>query len=253
MLARFIRYAALGAAVSAPIGAYAFLLRPWARRWGVDPAEAGAVLPGDEIVPDATAVETRGITIAAAPGDVWPWLVQMGYGRAGFYSYDALDTKAGSADSIVPAWQQLAVGDLLPTSPSTGFAVRVVEPDHALVLYVDHSMMEQRTALTVPEDVPAGVKASGVFLGRSVPSEFAGTWTFVLTPTVDGMTRLVERVRFQFGAEGRPGMAMANGALGFGVFLMIRKQLLGVRARAERQAGALQPTSDVTPLAPAPA
>jgi hypothetical protein len=242
MLGKFARVAVVGAAITAPIGAYAFLVRPWVKRWGVDATEAATMLPGDDIVADATAVETRGITIGAAPVDVWPWLVQMGYGRAGFYSYDRLDTKAASAHEIVPEWQSLEVGGMVPTHPEGGFEVRVLDPGKALVLYVDNVMAQQWTMKPAAEAAPAGVQASGAFLGASMPSEFKGTWTFVLTPTPDGDTRLVERLRFHFGAEGQPGFKFAAGALGFGIFLMMRKQMLGIRDRAQQLARTKLPT-----------
>ena len=91
------------------------------------PDQASRRLPGDEIVPEPVAIETRGITIDAPPATVWPWLVQMGYGRAGWYSYDQLDQRGASADEIVPAWQELAVGDILPTHPGGGFEVAILE------------------------------------------------------------------------------------------------------------------------------
>jgi len=68
---------------------YLAAIRPRQRSWGIDPAESAKALPGDEVIADATVVDTRGITIAAPVARIWPWLVQMGYGRAGWYSYDA--------------------------------------------------------------------------------------------------------------------------------------------------------------------
>src|SRR3954453_10711860 len=100
----------------------------WRRTWRIDPIEAAKPLAGDELVRVPTAIETRGITIDAPPDAVWPWLVQMGFGRGGWYSYDQLDMGGVSAVTLNPAWATLAVGDVMPTSPSTGFAVKVVEP-----------------------------------------------------------------------------------------------------------------------------
>jgi hypothetical protein len=254
MLRRFIRLAAVGAAVTVPVGVYAFVVRPWAKRWGVDATEAATVLPGDDILPDASTVETRAITIDAAPADVWPWLVQMGYGRAGFYSYDHLDTKAGSADEIVPAWQDLKVGDTLPTHPAGGFEVRVLEPEHALVVYVDNEMAKRWTTTPPDEASPVGVQASGAFLGGSMPTEFAGTWAFKIAAMPDGRTRLIERLRFRFPDEvAMPARKLAMEALGFGVFLMVRKQLLGIRDRAEKLARTKLPVPYVaSPFGEAP-
>ena len=74
------------------------------------------------------------------PADVWPWLVQMGFGRAGWYSYDQMNQKAPSADEIAPEWQTLAVGDTMPAHSAGGFVVKILEPERALVLYVDNEM-----------------------------------------------------------------------------------------------------------------
>ena len=110
--------------------------------WGFDPVEQTRALPGDDIVPDGANLITRGITIEASPEAVWPWLVQMGFGRAGWYSYDRLDMKGASADAIVPELQDLHVGDTLPTHDGGGFEVRVLEQDHALVLYLDTAQVD---------------------------------------------------------------------------------------------------------------
>ncbi|MFC5262679.1 hypothetical protein ACFPJ1_11240 [Kribbella qitaiheensis] len=68
------------------------LYRPWHLRWGSTDAEVDATLPGDEIVDEPTFAATRAVTIDAPPADVWPWIVQLGFNRAGWYSYDLLDT-----------------------------------------------------------------------------------------------------------------------------------------------------------------
>ena len=241
-MSRFLRFAALGAAITAPIGAYALVVRPWTKRWGVEAADAARDLPGDDLVPEPTVVETRAITIDAAPQDIWPWLVQLGYGRGGWYSYDQMDMKGHSATEIVPEWQRLAVGDTVPTHPEGGFEAAVVDPERALVLYVDTAITERWKKAAddqaeEPTQAPAtGVQASGAFLGNTVPREFAGSWAFVIEPTTDGRTRLIERLRFRFVGVGTVGGPVAMEALGFGVFLMVRRQMLGIRDRAERLA-----------------
>lgn len=256
-MARFLRFAALGGAITAPIGLYALVFRPWMRQWGVEPTEAGRALPGDELVPDPTTVETRGITIDAAPEDVWPWLVQMGHGRAGWYSYDELDQRGRSADEIVPAWQSIALGDTMPTHPDGGFVVRGLDPGRSLVLYVDTAIVEgwrppspatggepttkPMTEPTVETEPTVGVQLSGGLLERTMPTQFAGSWAFVVEPTADGRTRLVERLRFEFEGSQPAGMRVAMEALGIGVFVMLRRQMLGIRDRAERLAASKLP------------
>ncbi len=229
------------AAAGAALGAsYALAIRPWWRSWGVDPTEAEVALPGDDLVADATVVETRGVEIGAPPDAVWPWLIQMGYDRAGWYSYDVVDMKGGSADRIVPELQSLAAGDLVPNSPETAFVVRALDPGRSLVLYADDATVQEQVAAARArkeagepiEKTPANLKAAG----RVMPSmpDFAASWAFVLTPLGDGRrTRLVERFRVRMPAPEGPAANVMGGAFGFGVFAMTRKQMLGIRDRAE--------------------
>jgi hypothetical protein len=230
---------AAGAAAGAA-AAYAFAVRPWLRSWGVDPADADLALAGDDLVADATVVETRGVEIGAPPAAVWPWLVQMGYNRAGWYSYDLIDMKGASVDRIVPELQELAVGDLVPNSPDTAFAVRVVDPGRALVLYADEALVQEQVAAArqrkeMGEDTeatPANLRAAGKMM-PSMPG-FAASWAFVLQPLDDGTrTRLVERFRVRMETPDGPAAGVMANAFGLGVFAMTRKQMLGIRDRAE--------------------
>lgn len=98
-------------------------------------------MPGDDLVPEATIVETHQTLIDALPAEAWPWLVQMGYGRGGFYSFDLLERLAGvditSARSIESQWQDLAVGDRMHLSADVALTVARLEPRHYLVLSSD--------------------------------------------------------------------------------------------------------------------
>ena len=242
---------------SAAVSAFVSARTMW-RRWGLDPLEATNPLPGDDLVPDAEYADTRGIDIAAPPAAVWPWLLQMGYGRAGWYSYDQIDMNHPSARQILAEHQSLTVGDVVPTDPGGGFEVRVVEPERALVLYSDRALVRaqrgpggvqaQAAAGTEPvsgteatpgtEAASANVRATGAYLGRAVPGDFAASWAFVLEPDGDG-TRFLERFRVTMepGASpsGLPARIpdLARSLLGFGVFVMVRRQMLGIRDRAE--------------------
>lgn len=230
----------IAAATAGAGAAYAFALRPWWRSWGVDPSEADLVLAGDELVPDANVIETRGIEIGAPPADVWPWLVQMGYNRAGWYSYDVMDMKGASADRIVPELQQLAVGDLVPNSPDTAFVVKAIDAGRALVLFADEkTVQEQVAAARARKEAGEPVEATPANLAaaeRLMPSMpgFSASWAFVLRPIDDGQrTRLVERFRVRMPAQESPAAGVMAGMFGFGVFAMTRKQMLGIRDRAE--------------------
>ena len=212
-------------------------VRPWWHRWGVDPAEAGTALPGDDVVPDAPISDTRAITIDAPPAAVWPWLVQMGFGRAGWYSYDAIDMKGRSADRILPDVGTLAVGDIVPTHPGGGFEVKAIEPGRALVLYLDTDLVgSQADAARASAEgtTPPNLQAAGAFMGAAQPTEFAASWAFVIEPLGDGRTRLIERFRVNLSGGDRPWTRFTLPFMGFGVFAMVRKQLLGIKTRAER-------------------
>ena len=229
-----------GAAIGAGVIVYREFVRPWWRSWGIDGRDTVRALPGDELVPDAPVMDTRSIEIAAPPSDVWPWLLQMGYGRAGWYSYDTIDMVGASSRRIVPEWQMLAVGDVVPTHPGGGFLVRDLQPERALVLYSDTGIVAGQAAATrdaASEAATANVQAAGAFLGATQPTEFAASWAFVLEPTAGGHTRLVERFRVKFGETDKPWTAATLPVVGFGVFLMARQQMLGIRERAETLAG----------------
>ena len=230
---------ALLSAVGAVGAVYFLVLRPKLREWGTDPQEAALEMPGDDLVPEPTAIETRGVTIQATPAAIWPWLVQMGYERAGWYSYDALDNKGASADRILPQFQHVAVGEVMPTHPGGGFVVKVVEPERALVLYSDTAIVRAQSAAaeeTGKTELPgAGLKASGAMLGSSFP-EFAASWAFFLRPIEGGGTRLVERFRASTPGSGAVRAVMGE-VMGTGIVLMTRKQLLGIKARVEGTLG----------------
>jgi hypothetical protein len=162
-------------------------------------------LPGDDIFPVAQAQFTHAITIEAPPKAVWPWLVQMGPDRAGWYSWDVLDNRGRrSADHIIPELQQLSVGDVLPYRQGApeGFRVLRLEPERALIL------------------------------GSETPA-FEGTWAFVLEPLDGGGTRLVTRYRAVY----PPSLKMSVFSVwmaGLHAF-MERKQLRTIKHHAEQR------------------
>jgi hypothetical protein len=232
MIKRFI----VGATIAAGSWAAYVAARRWWTTWGLDAEVSARSLPGDDLVPNPNASDTRVITIDASPALVWPWLVQMGFGRAGWYSYDALDMKGSSSDSIKPELQALALDDLVPTDPDGGFRVKVLEPEHSLVLYVDTAMVAAR-----PNRRPsrargsAGIAVSGAALQAAVPPEFKAAWAFVLEPLEGDRTRLIERFQVRFESP-QLGPRLAGPLLGFGVFVMTQRQMMGIKVRAEKLA-----------------
>ncbi|MGZ5398388.1 MAG: hypothetical protein ACXWDM_00145 [Nocardioides sp.] len=189
----------VGAIVVLSAAAY----RHWHLRWGATAAEVCSQMPGDDLVPCPAFTATRAITIDAPPEAVWPWLVQVGFGRAGFYRYDLLDNLGRhSAERILPAFQQPAAGDLAapmtsPPKPSTSFQVAIIDQPHQLLW-----------------------------------SKPDSTWCWLLRPLPDGRTRLVTRLRQAY----RPGpnLLVTVPLAEIGDFPMMRRMLLGLRDRAER-------------------
>lgn len=192
------------------IGVYVRFVRPWQLTWGATAEEVGRALPGDDLVPRPMFDATRAITINAPPERVWPWLVQVGVTRAGWYSYDLLDNLGrASAHHIIPELQHLEPGDVVPMSPDgrQGIEVLTVEAPTSMVW--------------------------------SSPRETS--WTWQLDPLPHGSTRLITRIRSRMRATPR--------SIAFYVVVeladiwMIRKMLLNVRERAERLPDVTGPTS----------
>ncbi|HZW01831.1 MAG TPA: hypothetical protein VFF55_09725 [Candidatus Deferrimicrobium sp.] len=238
-------------------------LRQEQQAWGVTPGDANRPLAGDDFIADPGIVDTRSLVIDAPPAAVWPWLAQLGFGRGGWYSYDRMDMAGSSADRILPRFQDLAAGDIVPTHPGGGFLAKVVEPQQALVLYLDHELVRSQAeaaeakrgaAARAASDqhLPGGLQFAGAMGGLTMP-EFRATWSFVLEPQAGGTrTRLVERFRVwtaDAGVPARLGMPM----MGLGVFAMTRKHMLGLKERAEglstqpSRAAATPPAPDAMP------
>jgi hypothetical protein len=228
----------------AAVATYRLMLKPWTESWGIEGDEAVRTLPGDDVLSDADTLETRGITIDAPPDAVWPWLVQMGYDRGGWYSYDIVDMRGRSADTILDEHQSLREGDVMPTDPAGGFEVRRLDPGRALVLGLDAETRRRQDAAAArsADATPANLQAAGAFLEVGTPPEFAVTWSFVLEPRPGGRTRLIERFRGRFGT-GNAWTALTMPLVGFGVFVMVRRQLLGIRGRVEAAAMSAPQTS----------
>jgi hypothetical protein len=192
-------------------------------RWGATDAEVAEPLPGDDLLVRPRLTSTRSITIDAPPASVWPWLVQMGQNRGGMYSYDWVENLVGlnfhNADTIVPEWQALTIGDQLRAAPESagpdaGFTVVDIDPGRAIV--------------TVVGD-PSRVLA----LASNPPMPDGATWVFVLEAVDDDRCRLIVRFRLRVGSP-LPVAWLAYRIIEPIHFLMERKQLLGIKARAER-------------------
>jgi hypothetical protein len=218
-----ILLATLGGLIAAGVAAittYILAIRPWHLRWGSTDEEVDLPLPGDDLVPDAKLRATHAITINASPEEIWPWLVQIGQGRGGFYSYDWIENAMGldihTTNQILPECQDLKVGDVIPLSnDGVGIPVVYLEPLNSLVLHGD-------TREPGPETVP--VMKEG--------DHMAAVWGFHLIPQDDGNTRLVERIFIDWN-ESPVNTFFYRVFLEPGSFIMEQKMLLGIKERAE--------------------
>jgi hypothetical protein len=190
---------AVGAAgAGAVLAVYWSVVHPWQVRWGATDEEVRRVMPGDELVEGAGST-TRAITVAAPAEQVWPWLAQIGYGRAGWYSYDWIDNDGRpSAERILPDLQDLWVGDRILMAPGMGATVRAVLP--------------YRYVLSI--------------------SDGGQSWCLALDPLDEERTRLISRWRSKWPRT--PAMLFWLLIVDPGFFIMERKMLIGIKARAER-------------------
>jgi len=209
MTNRGVRVIGAGAVVvGLVVAAYPLLLRRRCLTWGATDDEVHRAIPGDELLPDPDICSTRAVTIGAPPSAIWPWLVQMGSGRGGAYTYDWIENLFGldmhSADEILPQFQDLKVGDSLPVGDKgPRLRAEIVDRERVLAL-------------------------------RSEDGNWV--WAFALYPQ-SGPTHLVSRNRIAVpaGAVARrlaDVLVMEPGSL-----VMERKMLLGIKQRAERLAG----------------
>jgi hypothetical protein len=213
---------AIGAAEVGLTVAGAPILRHWFNRWGATPYEVAAAMPGDELVPAPKLGYTRAVTITAPVENVWPWLVQIGHGRGGLYSFDPLENLVGcdihSADRILAEHQRLVVGDVVRMGPPgyPCFTVAQVDPPTTLVLL---------GADPAVGDSPAP-EAAGVTVGS--------TWQWQLSALAGDCTRVVVRQRLAYPRR----LSVLWHVIEPIAFVMERRMLLGLRQRAERPAAA---------------
>lgn len=190
------------------IATYLLFLGPWQHRWGATDEEVARAMPGDALLRPGAPSTTRAIMIDVSPETVFPWLLQIGYGRGGWYSYDWIDNdRKPSVEWIDPALQRLAVGDRIEMLPGLGPVVREIEHNHHIV--------------------------SG---GET------DSWCLLVEPTTDGQTRLISRWRQDWprSAGTYVWIALADP----GAFLMERKMLRRIRRLAEGTGLRARPSVD---------
>ncbi len=183
---------------------------------GATAGEARRAMAGDDLVPDAHVCATRAVDVAATPEQVFPWLTQMGLGRAGWYSWDLVDNLGRpSARHLEPTWMVHAAGELVPAGPIS-FVAAVVDPPRAFVLD----------------------------LGRDGPVGFS--LAFGISPVGEHSSRLVCRARFAIRTPG--GRLVSRWALSPGDGIMVHRQLRGIAERAA-SGGIVGPVATEGPMA----
>lgn len=183
---------------------YLALFRPWQLRWGATEEEIGRPMPGDEIVEGPTFNATRAVTITASAEDIYPWIVQIGVTRAGWYSYDILDNLGRrSAERILPQFQDIQVGDIIPMSP------------------------DGKSGMWVKD-----FRANKWILWGDKKGD--STWAWGIYPEAESLFRLVTRVRIKY--RWLSPSILFSLLIEFFDILMMRKCMLGIKRRAEAKA-----------------
>ena len=181
-------------------------IRPYQLNWGATKTEVGQPMAGDDLEPDPSFLATRAITITGSPDEVWPWLLQMGYGRAGFYGYDLLENIGSpmgirSAEEILPEFQRFRVGDEVPISAVVSMTFHAIELNRHLI-WVGNEEVDP------------------------------GAFTWALYPLEGGQTRLISRIRWSY--HWRPISAIPLVLFTeFADHIAVRKILQGVQGRVE--------------------
>ena len=184
-------------------------LREWQLTWGATAKDICRYMPGDELVENPSFNATRAVKIKASPEQVWPWLVQIGYKRAGFYSYDKLDNDGvRSSDVINPEYQNLKAGDSIPLGENIHLKVLSMEPNKSM-LWVFQAGPWRNT-----------------------------TWSWGLYEADSEHTQLVSRLRVKYKMDSLQKI-IAWSFIDVFEIIMMRKCLLGIKERVEATAGSL--------------
>ncbi len=199
-----------------------WFLKPIRNRWGLTKKEAARALPGDDLVQNPRSVFSHGIEINAPATDVWPWVAQMGRGRGGFYSYEALENIIGlgiyNTDVILPDYQNPQVGDIIPFGPDNGYPLAIVEEGRAMVIE-NYDDLDKKMRYDPAEYLPEN------YLHLS--------WLWFVEAIDENRSRFISRNRVDYNPslKNRFIFKVLSGPI---VFAMDRKMCLGIKKRAER-------------------
>ena len=203
---KFKRILATLALIALVMATYLLWARPYQLNWGATDQEVKQAMAGDQLDPHPEFFATRAITISGTPEEIWPWLLQMGYGRAGYYGYDILENLGSprgirSADRILPEFQQFKVGDEVPISSVAHMVFFAIEPNRNIIW--------------------TGTNNKGSFI-------------WALYPVDEGHTRLVSRIRWSFNWT-QPRLLSLDLFTEFTDYLAVREILQGVKGHVENQ------------------
>jgi hypothetical protein len=201
-----IRFLAVMAQFAIILAAYIIWARPFQLSWGATAFEINRSMPGDERRGKPMFLATRAITIEDSPENIWTWLIQMGYGRAGFYGYDILENLGSergihSADRILPEFQNFTIGDEVPLSPVAHLYFYAIEPNKYLVWSEEQG-------------------------------EFPGAFTWALYPIDENHTRLISRIGWNYHWS-EPFLLALDLFTEFSDHIAVREVLQGVKGRVE--------------------
>jgi hypothetical protein len=222
----------LGIAVAGLVAARN-VLQPIYSRWGATDEELERTYPGDDLSKDAQYSATHAVTIAATPQAIWPWFVQLGQDRAGFYSYAGLENLVGAqmptVERIVPEFQvERKVGETIPLGSPERFEGQAAQ--------IVASIEPQRSLVLITPGDWANVQAGGIALH--------GIWAFVLEPLDQYRTRVI--ARFKLGPH-MPALPFVDAVH----FIMQRKMLLTLKALIETPPPLSAPPETIPEPAPA--
>lgn len=183
-------------------GFYLLVLRPWHLRWGTTDYELKLSLPADNIVTNPDFNATRGITINSTPENIWNWIIQIGSGRAGWYSIDWIDNGGiKSSLELLQEFQTIETGQFIPFTLDQKNGMWVKEfKEHEYILWVD--------------------------------KEGKATWLWYLYSVDDTHTRLLTRLRTKYVWQGL--WIIYYLIYDFGDIVMMSKCMKGIKLRAEQ-------------------
>jgi hypothetical protein len=203
----FSRIIAFLAVLGIVIAIYLLFARPYQLQWGATASEINQPMPGDELDPTPTFLATRAITITGTPAEIWPWLVQMGFGRGGYYGFDILENLGSprgpaSAESILAEFQNFKVGDKVPISPASEEVFYAIEPNNYLI-----------------------------WSGQT--GKYPGGFLWALVAVDENHTRLISRIRWTHHSITQFSLLSLDIFTDFTDHLAVRKILEGVKGRVE--------------------